>query len=136
MSAFMCDPEHISFLAIYAVRERIWAPWAPARLLEMNETEQTAEEVLARLLYDQNAASVRALYQDRVPIDPFVFVPSVRAQRVPAVQIIKSAKCYQYQACETDDFADSEARKVTDDIVMHAIQRLPGFDEAVWGFPA
>lgn len=49
-----------------------------------------------------------------------------------AVQALKLADCYEYQACETDDWSECEACAVVNAIRRHAITRVPGYAEAAW----
>jgi hypothetical protein len=49
------------------------------------------------------------------------------------VSVLKQAKCYAYQACEVGRWRDSEAKRLTDEIMHNAIIQLPGYDDAPWG---
>lgn len=57
-------------------------------------------------------------------------------KRVPLlspVVIIKACNCYDYQACETNDYKKSGAAAFIDNIRDLAITKLPGYEEAPWG---
>ncbi len=49
------------------------------------------------------------------------------------VEIIKAAQCFDYQACETDDWKESVACKIIQHIEGTAIRMLPGYEQAPWG---
>jgi hypothetical protein len=49
------------------------------------------------------------------------------------VLIIKQCDCFDYQACETNDYEKSIAHAIIAAIRRKAIRSLPGFDQAPWG---
>lgn len=52
-----------------------------------------------------------------------------------AVQVLKSCSNFDYQACETDDYEQSDAAHMIRSIRAEAIRSLPGYDAAAWGAP-
>lgn len=145
MSCYICDDRHITVLAAYAAehakitRADFWATLSADDRERFDD--ETDIEVLATLLHRENVASFRARYQGRHESDigPYAYdrdaVTAVRVGAFSAVQIIKAAHCFDYQACEHDGWGDSFACKVIKAIIDHATHKLPGYNEAVWGIP-
>jgi hypothetical protein len=130
MSAFLCSSEHISALAAYAVRHRLWKNPLPDPLVG-------DAEVLGRALHRENLRSLRALYGDRKR-PPFVFssryAEAASAGVLSPIEIIKAAHCFRYQECEhKGDATTRELRRVIEIIIEHAIHDVPGYEEAAWG---
>ncbi len=129
MSAFVCSNYHISALAVYAMQQRPAHVWYDGKQVELESAEQ-----VATILYEQNLRSVNHRYYEAEP-NTFAFDP--RASRYStshtAVQIIKAAKCYDYQACETEDYETTLAKAIIEQIIGSAIGALPGYEAAEWG---
>jgi hypothetical protein len=59
--------------------------------------------------------------------------------KVLATQIIKCCDCYDYQACETDDYEQSEAKALVEKIRAQAIKaggesdKSKLYDQLMWG---
>lgn len=132
-------------------RGQPWGPTAPdhgaARRREL--TPETADRVGAMLIA-QNERSVDFRYDGRnnmiqVPYHferggPYVniigrFPDGWHWSRVPVAPapVLKSLDCYEYQACETPDWKDTEARAFCEALRSAAIERLPGYDGGPWG---
>ena len=95
------------------------------------------------MLAAQNAASVRHRYKDAddegvipswadqfyeyTPIPPLDPPPTV-------VELLKAVACYEYQACETDGWPDTEAFQFCEALRHGLIRLLPGFGDAPWGW--
>lgn len=130
MSAFMCSNLHLSILAVYAVRHDL------DRCLE-DLPDRKRQERLFRLLARENLASLDARYprssHEAESENAELVGPLQRNAEVSPIQLIKLCHCYAYQACEHRAWQESEARKVVDDIVGHAVMHLPGYEEAKWG---
>lgn len=124
MSAFMCSDHHLSVLAHYAVRHRCLPSHVPA--------VSTAQDVL-EILHTANEASLRGRYP-HLPHEEVTPELCVKAftERYTPVAMIKACHCYAYQCCEVRSWFDSTAKQITDLIKEHAIQRLPGYEQAPW----
>jgi hypothetical protein len=130
MSCFICDEKHISALAGYAeVVERDYHRLGGSR----------SPKQIAKILYDANVRSFAARYEGRHAEDICEFEFDARAalkgSHANSVSIIKSASCFEYQACEFEDWETSEAKKIIRAITSHAISKLPGYEQAAWGSP-
>lgn len=142
MSAFVVSHNHINTLLTYANKNGLNFYFGEDRVLR---SEQTADlQTLAEMLLAENVASVNARYPDTVnnPQDmPGVIVEvgcqitfrfTRNAADLTPLQILKACRCFDYQACETDDWKESDARRVIDYIESRAINDLPGYDSAKW----
>lgn len=127
MSAYICDDCHISALAAYAVRERLWKNQRPG-------WERTDAEALAELLHAENVKSVNARYESSDE-PAFKFCWKAADRRLSPVQLIKAAHCFAYQACEHEGWEKSEAHGVIHAIEQHALRDVPGYEQAAWGIP-
>jgi len=113
MSAFMCTDKHISSMV--------------NQLSADDDTRRT----LAKILHRANVVSLRARYGDRE--DSFPDFKFDHAVNVSPVQAIKNCHCFDYQACEDDAYATSEAKAIVTDIVSAACRKLQGYEKAQWG---
>jgi hypothetical protein len=83
------------------------------------------------VLYRQNVRSVDARYQEGNEVESLRYRPTGRPA-VSAVQMIKACNCYDYQACETDDYYETLAYAISDAIRAAAGRLVPGYEEASW----
>lgn len=139
MSAFQCSPEHVDAMVRAAnVHGREYgSPFSyyhdgERHILATGASFQEA----GRLLYAENRRSLQARYpdspemSDELPEDfhfggPFAETPS-------PVETLKLCDCYDYQACETGDYDESEAHSFVEALRGCAIRALPGYDAAPW----
>ena len=50
-------------------------------------------------------------------------------------QVLMSCDCFEYQACESDGWADSEACSFIEALRSKAHRRVVGYRESEWGAP-
>jgi len=137
MSAFIVGHDHIDGLLTFATGKKYGSPvsyYLPGGRVDI--TEQNATEI-GRILLTENERSVKYRYPgettDTLPgtigedAVSYKFKPFYG---LPAVAILKACSCYDYQACETDDYQESVACKIIDAIRGRAITSLPGYDDA------
>ena len=135
MSAFQCTPEHIAVLAHFANRNDIYlgARW--------NNPDATKNPVdIAEALAIENNASLDHRYPkdaDKKADQIYFALCKDSARKIPktfsAVEIIKLAQCYDYQACEHPEYEASDAKQLIKAIISKAITKLPGYESAPWG---
>ncbi len=143
MSAFVVSHKHINAIVSYGTVP-VYGDAARIRLNDgttlyfddYGDLQHAAEILLA-----ENVRSVQERYPDTV--DNLKDMPGVIAEvgepiifrfvngKKP-VDIIKACDCYDYQACETDDYNTTDAHRIVDNIRERAINNLPGYDEAPW----
>ena len=100
-------------------------------------TEETATAV-GRMLWAENARSIRYRYEDAgdmlFSIDDYAFTP-IPEGHFTVVDVFQAISCFDYQACETPDWEQSEAWRFCNALRDKMIRRLPGYDTANgWDF--
>jgi hypothetical protein len=159
MPEFVCSPEHIRELAIFAAsppRDNpglgphvnplyLRRPGAPTAI-DSYDTAALAT-FYADTLYQENIRSVRMRYPDATWDDlpgPAVkpahilirgrdLSPDVSPHLSP-VALLKMCDCLESQSSETNDYRVTLAFELLDDIRRAAIRALPGYDEAPWEY--
>ncbi len=157
MSAFVVSEAHIDAL-IHAGLALAGADLQlrPLRWLTSGEEVRTLTPATAQrtgtMLYAENTRSFNYRYTESCPPLPYTFRPMPFTPN-PTV-LLKVIRCYEYQACETDDWSFSEtasfcrqlrirllrhipeARHLTgqehDSRLLPAIAALPGYQNSPW----
>ena len=146
MSAYLVEDEHVKQLAAYLCSgdrsnlERIAQYHGCGFMRDHGAGFIQFEDLathFANILLRENYRSLRARYDDaEIPHRVKVTLGEVmRATQIPAVNVLHSVACFEYQACESDDWDQTDAYKICDQISRAAIRRLPGYDDAPWGAP-
>ena len=117
MSAFICNNSHITALAVYAARNRIGGQADAKRIGEM--------------LHAENVTSVNYRYCDTIRPD-FELCEWAAFHGFSEGQILKAARCLDYQSCEHPAWSDSEACKLLEEIIKRSVTDTHGYDEALW----
>lgn len=119
MSAFLCTPKHIATLADVSV--------SPDAARELAIENLTAVEYR----YDLTSAAMDAFGIDN---DEYAraCMDAMPDPTLSTVAKLKLLHAYEYQSCEAPDWAESNARRLCDDIRYTLIARLPGYDNAPW----
>lgn len=141
MSAFTVSNEHIAVMVGLAMEGPAdgngrWYRW-------IDKGDEGAEQV-AVMLREQNARSVRALYGQKADDGgcdsewftcPSDWRGAMRRRRPTALEALKLVHCYEYQACETEDWRSTEAAEFCRALTRALVSRLPGYDAAPWAWP-
>ena len=134
MSAYMCSEKHIRTLVAEAAAKggtrspmRYW--WNGA----LRPVEGFEKQVFAMLV----AANVASL-ANRYPKDAEMYEGAEHMTYgpvlpVPAAVTIKLAHCFDYQACEPDDYHATEAYAFILHLVDHVSRYVDGYEAAPWG---
>ena len=147
MSAFIVGHNHIDALLTFATTPRHGVGGGDVASYRANGnrveiTRDNATEI-GSILLTENERSVRHRYPDCAPDDLPGTIGETAARYefrlydgpVSAVAILKGCDCFDYQACETDDYESSLACTIIDAIRKRAITMLPGWDNAPgWEF--
>lgn len=142
MSAYLVDPEHINVLVYKAMQ-----PAGHMGLLTWNVSDETERfgyahrsasvmgaDAIGQMLLDQNAASVNHRYsEDEAYV--YSYQRPKHTEWLP-VDILGAISCYEYQACETPDYRDSEAYAFCRALESRMIHQLPGHESAPWEITA
>lgn len=117
MSAFICNHSHITALAVHAARHRIGG--------------HTDPRAIGEILHAENVRSVNDRYGEAT--EPrFRLCEWAAFHPFPWVQIVKAARCLDYQSCEHPGWEGSEACRIVQAILSDTSRDLPGYDEAQW----
>jgi hypothetical protein len=118
MSAFICNHSHVTALAVFAARKRVLG-WTDANKI-------------GSLLHAENVKSVNYRYGETTKPD-FAMCAWAAFHEFSQVQIIKAARCLEYQSCEHPGWEESGACQLLRAIIGDETTRnLPGYDEAEW----
>jgi hypothetical protein len=121
MSCFIVSNAHINALAHAILRYDVRTVWH-----EDQSKELYAPDV-GFLLLAQSVRSYNRRYDKNVTAE-FTWNPD--APEYSPVEILKACDCYDYQACETDDYDATLAHAIVEEIRHAAICALPGYEEA------
>lgn len=145
MSAFVVSHDHIDALLSFAkdkrMNDRLGYFVTPSRFDTIDWS------TIGRVLLAENERSVCHRYPDCVPgntpgkigeetigyrfryFEPFIHIQFTKK----CVWIIKACDCFDYQACETDNYDQTIAHKIIRSIRAEAVRCLPDYDAAPWG---
>ena len=138
MSAFICPPEHIAILAIYAARTHNLNCVIYEDRLNNNLSDQA--QAVAKRLMQANVDSVNYRYKEANDAELIMQAETmvVKLRRRPALttklktlDILAMLNCYEYQACEHPEYQTSLAKKQVAWIRNSAIHQLPGYEKAI-----
>jgi hypothetical protein len=124
MSAFIVGAKHIDALLTFANAHDAWLyPYGRA-----SDTEKLS--IVGNVLLAENYRSVNHRYPgDAQPYDnSYVF--RFYQHPITPIEALKACACYDYQACETDNYESTDAAKLIRAIRDTAIRELPGWDQA------
>ena len=132
MSAWIVPHNHINALLTYASKQKF------LNYFYLNgerhlDTQQDADlQKAAEILVAENYRSFNYRYDETTPPPPITFrrYPPPPNTYLSPVEILKACDCYDYQACETDGYHQSDAAKIVDQIRHNAIANLPGWEQA------
>jgi hypothetical protein len=149
MSAFIVSHDHIDALLTFASMRNIQGTvsyFVKETRKRVDITALNATEV-GRILLTENERSVYARYTDCGPgkgnapgtlgedAETYTFKPWPWNATLTPASILKACSCFDYQACETDDYRETLAYTIIDAIRHRAIASLPGYDDAAgWEF--
>lgn len=126
MSAFVVSDNHILVL-VEAARRYTWDREKPETIHRGVENWQEIVDILIA----ENYRSVNHRYPHQAEPHKIQYKPMSTFSFTP-VDILKACDCYDYQACETNDYRQTQAAKIIDRIRAMAISKLPGYDKAPW----
>jgi len=154
MSAYLCAADTFDYVASFANnthkrRESIYVylkadmPDVP-RLIEDGTLDQHADRVsahdasaLATILRAENLRSLSARYSETAAWGDDAESGGYRFRRVTEtdpVKVLKSIHCLRYQSCECEDYDTTLACALLNTIERLAMNALPGYDDAPWGW--
>ncbi|MEO4039881.1 hypothetical protein [Micrococcus luteus] len=124
MSAYMVEDEHINVMVWAASKktEHHGTPFAVelsnGRTLRAGTQEQRDE--LGRFLVQANEASLAARYGDTFPPITYRYQPPIW-RTWSALETVWAVECFDYQACEVEDWPQCDAARVCDALRLHLL---------------
>jgi hypothetical protein len=135
MSAFVVTKQHIDAIVTGGLPTRGdtgWIHWSdPVDAGRTHILNQGTADRAGSLLWQENRVSVNRRYHDGDEID--VIYTFQRLWQEP-VTVLKLIDCYEYQSCEHPAWEESQAKRLCGQLRKQVISKLPGYDEAPWGF--
>lgn len=144
MSAYMVNREHIRYLITAAKNiTNVFRWYYKDECNELLRDDRETATKTGQMLWDANMESIVARYPgtkpDNVPGmigETYIYVHNRDYHgEIDPVQVIKACDCFDYQACEYDDWKKSNAKAFIDSLRSDAWHNLPGYDAAEWGSP-
>jgi hypothetical protein len=126
MSAFIVADAHLNYLISFASLHdvKVYGIGPDGRLpIAGNEQE------VFNKLHTANVQSVNVRYRENAKARPGVFNFRLETN---SVQALKACQCFDYQACEVENYEETEAFKIVSAIRHAAITSLPGYEAAEW----
>jgi hypothetical protein len=134
MSAYQVSNKHITALIanvcqIRFMGDRLFDGDGQVEFYWNNERQCLKTAEAGQLLADECSRSVDSRYNNHAEVEPFEIVfPG----RLSALDILKLANGYSYQACETEDWGQTKAHALLEFIKAAATRALPGYEDAAW----
>lgn len=141
MSAFVVNDDHIRALVAAGLqfksypddKMRFWAGEYPGEDKVTLLTRDSADQI-ANMLLAENYRSVNHRYEeDDAPPTLTTVWTAYLARPLDPVVILKAIDCYEYQACEHDEWNSSLAYAFCEALRRRIIGCLPGYEAAPWG---
>lgn len=127
MSAFIVDKNHIDAMVTAAKMDRDFSFYHDGKRYKMDTID--ACNLIGQALTAQNYRSVNHRYSESDEVPEYQFSYNMNFKHV---EIMKACQCYDYQACETDDYYETFAYAFSKTLFRSQAYRLPGYDAAKW----
>lgn len=138
MSAYVVSQAHIDLLVSAAVTWRRLDFYNSPSLSGAPELSQTTNpDAIGAALWAENVRSVNYRYNsEEAETVPAYTWRDLHPTGAPlALIVLKACDCFDYQACETEDYESRWAARWIDQLRKQAISQLPGYDKAPgWGY--
>lgn len=125
MSAFIVSDKHINTIVTWASMNWIGVSHLDGNGEKKVFTSRGHEQAFATALMRQNVRSVNFRYNENTDQRiRFEFTPIDMTGTEMLLQIFMACRCYQYQACETDNYDDTLAAQFISNIMHFALTHL------------
>ena len=141
MSAFFVGTDHINAMLTFVERMDTCTPMPDGT--RVNRPTNSDLTKIGQALIHENIASLAFRYpndyEELVDVSEakrWNYQPDLNWWIKPntALRVIKLCHCYDYQSCEHDGWEQSFAYKFSHWLADRATSRLPGYDDADWGY--
>lgn len=131
MSAFLCNNVHLSSLANWICEEKLYV-YGDIK----SEGDETINFAVFKALYRENVKSLQARYpKDWQELIYYCCEPSeykLYWKPVKPIAKIKAAQCFNYQACEHEDYQNSLIKRMIEHFIGRQICKIEGYENAEW----
>lgn len=124
MSAYIVTDNTINAIITWAFTNKVWVNGAYVTGNEQN---------LAAMLFKANVDSVNYRYEENTADDSFEYAPYTKTLSI--VNMASLLAHFEYQACEVEDWENTEACRFINTLRKALLSTLPGYDIAPWGLP-
>ena len=131
MSAWTVNKKMIDVLMTEAIRARD-PIYFTASDGESYKIDRDNVNEIGQALWNANYKSVNHRYNEDTKAPQYKY--EMDSYHRKAVDVIKSCKCFDYQTCEFPEWEETVEKDILERIMHKAINRLPGYEEAPWGF--
>jgi hypothetical protein len=136
MSAYIMADDEINTIVSYFIDPNHGVDsgaWVRLGESEWNYLAEGNAAKVAAILKAENIRSVNAKYGDNEN-PAYVFEYDRKARNRPVGNIIGALDCYEYQACETNDWHTSLAHEIIGDLRKHLLKVIAEADGTyTWG---
>ncbi|OGT35667.1 MAG: hypothetical protein A3F11_07110 [Gammaproteobacteria bacterium RIFCSPHIGHO2_12_FULL_37_14] len=135
MSAYILDKKSFDAL-VYAATDGYCDRYTPKRkfvFAHRNIRVELTENELGQLLVDQNYESFNYRYSKSQKPYLYKYEYDSVFETFKPVDFFKLCDCYEYQSCETNEYANSVADRAIFSLRKQLIRALPGYEDAAWG---
>lgn len=138
MSAYVVDDHVLDYILTFFAtpNSSYYLPSAGTRIDARTVTELTA---IGQTLLNENYRSVNRRYRWHRPAHVYSFrrhrLAMTGHRNTIALQVLSACACLDYQSCETNDWRQTDAHAILEQIKDRAINALAGYDAAKWGAP-
>lgn len=125
MSAFIVSPKHLNTIITFAARNKTYS-------FDGNGYRPISDDpqYFLDVLHTANVESVNERY-DQGDVAVAIKYRAVNITPSP-VAVLKLLACFDYQACEVDNYEFTPAARIINAIRKEAISQLAGYDDAKW----
>jgi len=128
MSAYLLDDKEISAIINWGCDSDTTYFWNGSHIKLRQYPEETAQ-----VLLDENYKSINYRYKEADKPHKINFERNHVSHIFNDGEIAKAVNCYEYQACETHEWHNSQAKTICRGIKDTIIRRLPGYEAGFWG---
>ena len=128
MSAFIVSKRHIDYLVTFV------ATRGYTNIYHNGEHKEYTATEIGTILTEANYKSVNHRYSEDVDTPTYTHRVCANGP-INAAQVIKAARCFEYQSCEYPEYKESLAKAIIEKIISMAIDKLPGYSDLEWDLP-
>lgn len=127
MSAFLVGDYHINCLLTFAKHNDAYLYTKGVYCGKLSKAQKDELSRIGQILTNENNRSINHRYKETKQPETYQF-KEILNRRFKPIEILKACQCFDYQACETDDYETTNAKDIVQRIRLCAIRCLPEYD--------